>query len=244
MNKRIKIMCLSVLSLSLLSGTQVQAWPSFKKSAGCAVLAAGITCALWKNRDSVRDSIQEWKNDVLAAGFTYALRKKRDSVKDSIQGWFSEKKDELKSWTRKKVLSVLPFGEDGTSNYVKIRQKRPIVQTLSEKKDSIRDSIQERKNKAQKWVGDRFGECKEKMSDAKESIVQTLAEKKEALQNWAEEKSNNSGLSNFFSRFRRNKTAIDVAKIDNDAEESVKREILSSNATDFDPTCELNVSKN
>ena len=180
-------MCLSVLSLSLLSGTQVQAWPSFKKSAGCAVLAAGITCALWKNRDSVRDSIQEWKNDVLAAGFTYALRKKRDSVKDSIQ---------------------------------------------------------ERKNKAQKWVGDRFGECKEKMSDAKESIVQTLAEKKEALQNWAEEKSNNSGLSNFFSRFRRNKTAIDVAKIDNDAEESVKREILSSNATDFDPTCELNVSKN
>jgi len=60
MNKRFKIMCLSVLSLSLLSGTQVQAWPSFKKSAGCAVIAAGVAYVLWVKKDSIKNSVQRW----------------------------------------------------------------------------------------------------------------------------------------------------------------------------------------
>ena len=153
MNKRIKIMCLSVLSLSLLSGTQVEAWPSFKKSAG-AVFAVGVAYALWQNKDRVRDSIQE------------------------------------------------------------------------------------RKNKAQKWFEDRFGECKERMSNAKKSIVQTLSEKKDALQIWAEKKSNNSGLSNFFSWFQKN--------TDDDEQETndfVERKIVSSSdGIDFDGTKELNIS--
>ncbi len=124
MNKRIKIMGLSVLSLSLLSGRQVEAWPSFKKSAGSTVLAAGVTYALWKNRDSVRDSIQEWKTDVLAAGFTYALRKKRDSIRDSIQ----ERKNKAQEWFKDR------FGEckEKMSN-----AKESIVQTLSEKKYAL-----------------------------------------------------------------------------------------------------------
>lgn len=140
MNKKIKIVCLSVLSLSLLSGTQVQALPSFKKSAGCAVLAAGVTYALWQNKDKVKDSIQD-----------------------------------------------------------------------------VRDSMQERKNKAQEWFNDQFGECKEKMGETKELVLQALSEKKDALQSWAEEKSNNSGLSDFFSRFQK------------------KRGMVSSDAVNFDP---------
>ena len=150
MNKRIKIICLSILSLSLLSGMQVEAWPSFKKSAGCAVLAAGVAGVLLKNRGRIRDSIQGWKNAVLAAEVTYALRQKRDSIRDSIQ----ERKNETQKWVEDRLGECKDrFKNRFEECKEKMRETR-VVQTLAEKTDDL-----------QSWTGDLQSWAKEKLNN-------------------------------------------------------------------------------
>ncbi|MGB8367273.1 MAG: hypothetical protein WCD44_02835 [Candidatus Babeliales bacterium] len=106
MNRQIKIFCLGLMSFALATGMQVQALPSFKKTAGLLTLAVGARYT-WVNRNNIKNTVQELKeNSQKFLKNQFALcKKKMNNGKELLPSAIAQLKF-LKSWIRQKVTGL------------------------------------------------------------------------------------------------------------------------------------------